>query len=598
MPEYKVPLRDMRFLLHEVFDVASHYEAAGFEDVGADIVDAILSEGAKFCEDFVAPINAVGDSEGSHLVDGKVTTPKGWQTAIDAYREGGWGAVGSNPEYGGQGLPESLELLFNEMAVASNMAWRLCTSLTLGAIHAIDAHASDELKQRFLPKLISLEWTGTMCLTEPHAGSDLGILSTSAVPSDDGSYAISGTKIFITYGEHDLADNIVHLVLARLPDAPAGPKGISLFIVPKFVPDADGKPGERNPVVCSAIEEKHGIHGSPTAVLNFEGAKGYLVGAPNRGLSCMFTMMNFARIDVGTHGLGQAERSLQGAVAYARDRTQFRAPGGAVAPDQKADPIIVHPDVRRMLLTQKAIAEGCRALSTFASMQLDVEHHHPDEDARSKGGDMLAFLIPITKAFLTESGYEAAYWGVQVLGGAGYIKESGMEQYMRDARIASIYEGTNGIQANDLLRRKVIGSGGAMLRDFIALIDAECETARGVEGLGTFVEALSEQSKQWGQLAESLSTRAGEDPAVVGAASFDFMMLSGYVVVAYFWLRMARVAQQKLDAGAGDETFYRAKLMTARFYYERILPRTLTLAATLGASTDSLMDMPDDAFVI
>jgi alkylation response protein AidB-like acyl-CoA dehydrogenase len=597
MPTYRAPVRDFRFLLHEVFDAPKLYAAAGFADASADVVDAVLGEAAKFADNVVAPINQAGDEHGAHWENGAVTTPPGYKEAWDAYVEGNWGAIGANPDFGGQGLPESVELSVNEMLNGGCVAWRTCGSLTLGAIHAIEAHASDELKQRYLPKLVSAEWSGTMCLTEPHAGSDVGIISTQAAPLGDGSFAINGTKIFITFGEHDFTDNIIHLVLARLPGAPKGPKGISLFIVPKYLPDADGKPGERNGVVCAGIEKKMGIKGSPTAVLNFDDAKGWLVGPPNAGLACMFTMMNYARLDVGQQGLSQGERALQGAVAYARERLQMRAANGAKFPEKVADPIIVHADIRRMILTMKSLVEGSRCLAVMAALQLD-RRHHPEEAERRRGDDMLGFLIPITKGFLTEVGSEAAYWGVQSYGGHGYIREHGMEQYARDARIMAIYEGTNTIQANDLLRRKVLGTNGALLTLFLREIDQLTESLAGDVELAYQASALKLARKEWEELTADIGKRSASNADEAAGAAFDYLMYSGYITVAYCWAKMSQVAKAALGKSPEADLFYQTKLQTARFYFERILPRTRGLAATLRAPSDTLMVVPEEAFVI
>ncbi len=596
MPTYKAPLRDIRFLLFELFSAERHYQAAGFGDATQDVVDAVLQEAAKFCETVVAPLNQVGDEHGAKLKDGVVHTAPGFKEAHKAYMAGQWGAVAADPAFGGQGLPPSLEFMFHDMAVTACLAWRMCSGLTLGAIHALEAHGTDELKKLYLPKLISAEWTGTMCLTEPHAGSDVGIITTKATPNADGSYVINGTKIFITYGDHDFTDNIVHLVLARLPDAPPGPKGISLFLVPKFLPDADGKPGADNHVVCASLEKKMGIKASPTCVLNFEDSKGFLIGKPNAGLVSMFVMMNYARLDVAMHGLGQAERSLQGAAAYARERLQMRAPNGPKAPDKRADPIIVHPDVRRMLLTQKAIAEGCRALAYFAALQIDMAQNGKG-DEQKEADALLQLLIPITKGFLTEAGFEAASWGLQVSGGMGFIHETGMEQYMRDARIASIYEGTNGIQANDLLRRKVLGSKGQLLQVMQARIEKQCKQLDAVPALSDLNARLRSASKLWNDVTAKIATRAAQDNEEAGAAAFDYLMIAGYVCVAYFWAQMAEVAQAKLAAGGDDAAFYTSKLQTARFYFTRLLPRIEAHAAAIDAGKASVMEIAEDGFV-
>jgi alkylation response protein AidB-like acyl-CoA dehydrogenase len=584
-------------LLHEVFEATGNYEKWGFSDASADVVDAVLAEGAKFAEAVLAPLNEKGDEVGARWSEGEVITAPGFKEAWRAYREGQWGSIGSNPEFGGQGLPQSVELAFNEMACAACLSFRMSNSLTIGAIHAIEAHASEQLKQLYLPRLVSAEWSGTMCLTEPHAGSDVGIISTQARPLGDDSYALTGTKIFITYGEHDLTDNIVHLVLARLPGAPKGPKGISLFLVPKFLVDAQGKLGARNGVVCASIEHKMGIKASPTCVLNFEDAQGWLVGSPNGGLAAMFTMMNYARLDVGQQGLSQGERALQGAASYALERLQMRAASGARAPDKVADPIIAHADVRRMLLTIKSLVEGARALAMFAAVQMDRKQH-PDPAEQRRADDMLALLIPIVKGFLTEAGFEAAHWGIQSWGGHGYIRESGMEQYARDARITSIYEGTNTIQANDLLRRKVLGTRGALLELFLLEVDELVAELRTDSELSYQADALATLRAEWEALSQDIARRAEINPDEAAGAAFDYLMYSGYVSVAYFWARMSKAARKNLGKNPVEDDFYRAKLFTARFYYERILPRTRTLATTLRASSKSLMDIPDGSFVL
>ncbi len=596
MPTYKAPLRDIRFLLFEVFGAERHYQAAGFTDATQDVVEAVLQEAAKFCETVVAPLNQVGDEYGTKLKDGVVHTAPGFKEAHHAYSAGQWGAMGADPKYGGQGLPPSLELVFDEMAATACLAWRMCGGLTLGAVHALDAHGSEELKQAYLPKLISAEWSGTMCLTEPQAGSDVGLVSSKAEPNADGSYTISGTKIFISHGDQDITENIVHLVLARLPGAPAGPRGISLFLVPKFLPTADGKPGAANNVICASVEKKMGIKASPTCVLNFEDSKGFLIGPPNGGLACMFTMMNYARLDVALHGLSQAERSLQAAAPYALERLQMRAPTGAKAPDKRADPIIVHPDVRRMLLTQKAITEGCRALAYFASLQIDLAQHGQGEEQK-QAEQLLALLIPITKGFVTEAGFEATYWGMQVFGGAGYIRETGVEQYMRDCRIASIYEGTNGIQANDLLRRKVLGTNGVLLGLMQARIEKLCKELDAVPTLAEINQQLRKASATWNTITAQIAERSKSDPEEPAAAAFDYLMISGYVCVAYFWAQMAQVAQQKLSAGAAGDKFYTSKLQTARFYYTRMLPRIEAHAEAIRAGKQSVMEIAEDGFV-
>lgn len=596
MPQYKAPVRDMQFLVHEMFNAEQQYQALGYSDVNRDLIDAILTEGAKFTESELAPLRISGDEHGAQWQDGVVTTPPGYREAFQSFRDNGWATIAIDPRWGGQGLPHSLNIIFHEMCFTANIAWGAIVTLTHGAIRAIEAHASEALKEQYLPKLGSAEWTGTMCLTEPHAGSDVGLVKTKAEPQADGSYAITGTKIFITQGENDYADNIIHLVLARLPGAPKGPKGISLFLVPKWLPDAQNQPGERNQVSCASIEKKMGLKASPTCVMNFDGARGWLVGQPNAGLACMFTMMNAARLDVGIEGLAAAELAFQGAVSYARERLQMRAPTGPAMPEKDADPIIVHPDVRRMLMTQKALAEGCRALAYHIALQLDVESHG-DETARKAASDRVALLTPINKAFLTDRGLECANIGVQVFGGHGYIREHGMEQVVRDVRIALLYEGTNGIQANDLVGRKLIANQGRLLRSFLDEVDALCAAGADDTQVNAWLQVLAQHSQEWWQLAQELIARAGEDLNGAYASAVEFQDYAGYVTLAYFWARMARTAAAQLAAGKGDEAFYKAKLQTARFYFERLLPRTRGLVDIIRAGSGPVMALAEDEFI-
>jgi len=597
MPEFKAPLRDIKFVMSELLDSDSHYaQLPGAQDATPDMVDAIIQEGGKFCEQVLSPLNQVGDREGCTWSEDGVATPTGFKEAYQQYIEGGWPSMTAPVEYGGQGLPESVGLVISEMVGTSNWAWGMYPGLSHGAVNTIESHGSDEQKQTYLPKLISGEWTGTMCLTEPQCGSDLGILRTKAEPNADGSHSITGTKIFISAGEHDMAENIVHIVLARLPDAPAGTKGISLFIVPKFLTDGNGGVGEHNGVHCGSIEHKMGIHGNSTCVMNFDGAKGWLIGPENKGLACMFTFMNTARLGTAIQGLAAAELSFQGALTYARERLAMRSLSGAKNPDGPADPIIVHPDVRRMLLTQKAFAEGARALIYFAGQQADLVHQADDEETRQSADQLLGFLTPIAKAFLTEVGYESANLGMQVYGGHGFISEWGMEQIVRDTRIALMYEGTTGIQALDLLGRKVLMSQGESLKHFTKVVHLFCKEHADNDGMKEFVEPLQKLNKEWGELTMKLGMAAMKDREEVGAASVDYLMYSGYAVLAYLWARMAKVSQDKLTASDDDKAFYEAKIQTARFYFRRLLPRTRTHAETMLAGSDSLMAMAEDSF--
>ena len=596
MPEYKAPLRDMRFLIDHVFDFHTQYAALGAHDASPDMINAILEEGAKFCENVLAPLNRSGDEEGCHFDNGVVTTPAGFKDAFAQYVEGGWHGLAADPAYGGQGLPSSLGLVISEMVGSSNTSWGMYPGLTHGAMSAIHAHGTAEQKDTYLSKLTAGQWTGTMCLTEAHCGTDLGIIKTRAVPQADGSYAITGSKIFISAGEHDMSDNIIHLVLAKLPDAPAGTKGISLFIVPKFLPNASGEAGERNGVSCGSIEHKMGIKASATCVLNFDDAKGFLIGEPNKGLNCMFTMMNHARLGTGMQGLCLGEASFQGAIKYANDRLQMRALTGAKAPDKPADPIIVHPDVRRMLLTMKAFNEGNRALTYFTAQMLDVAHLSPDAEARQEAEDLLAFLTPICKAFMTDTGLEVTNHGMQIFGGHGFIREWGMEQLVRDCRIAPIYEGTNGIQALDLLGRKVLGSQGKLLRNFTKIVHKFCAANAGHPQLGEFVAQLDGLNQQWGELTMKVGMAAMKNPDEVGAASVDYLMYSGYIVLGYLWLRMALVAQAQLESGEGDGDFCQGKLATCEFYFKRLLPRTAAHRSAIEAGSDCLMKLPAQLF--
>jgi len=579
MPAYLPPVDDMRFAMRNVLDFDSHYKnLPGSDDADPETVDAILEEGAKFARDVLSPLNAVGDAQGCSWAEGEVKTPDGFRDAYQQYVEGGWPSMAQPAEFGGQGLPESLGTVLSEMNGTANWSWAMYPGLSHGAMNTLAAHGTPEQKQAYLTRLVSGEWTGTMCLTESHCGTDLGLLKTRAEPNEDGSFAITGQKIFISAGEHDMAENIVHIVLARLVGAPAGTRGISLFIVPKFTINEAGDIDTRNTLSCGSIEDKMGIHGNATCVMNFDGATGYLIGPPNRGLNCMFTFMNTARIGTAIQGLAHAELAFQGSLAYARDRLQMRSLSGAANPEKPADPIIVHPDVRRMLLTQKALAEGGRMFIYRCAQLVDMAHKGASDTERAAAEQELAFLTPIAKAFLTETGFEAANLGLQVFGGHGYIKEWGMEQNVRDARIAMIYEGTTGVQAIDLLGRKVLGSNGELLRVFAGQITQLCSENADDPRLNQYLRPLERINIQWSDLTRRIGMAALQDKEEAGAASVDYLMYSGYAVLAYFWAKAAVAAHKQLDAGEGDAKFLRAKLFTARFYMERLLPRTASLA--------------------
>jgi len=595
MPDYKAPLRDMSFVLNEVLEMDKHYASLpGCEDASPDMVSAIVEEGAKFAERVLAPLNQVGDQQGCQWSEEGVKTPEGFREAYQQFVEGGWPSLAHDIEWGGQGLPESLGIVINELVGTANWAWSMYPGLSHGAMNTLEAHGTQEQKETYLTKLVSGEWTGTMCLTEPHCGTDLGMLRTKAEPNEDGSYRISGTKIFISAGEHDMADNIVHIVLARLPDAPEGTKGISLFIVPKFMPSGDSI-GDRNGVSCGSLEHKMGIHGNSTCVMNFDEATGYLIGPPNKGLNCMFTFMNTARIGTALQGLAHAEWAFQNSLAYAKDRLQMRSLSGPKNPDKPADPIIVHPEVRKLLLTQKAFAEGGRALIYYTAQMVDKVHLASPEE-RTEADGLLALLTPIAKAFLTEVGFESANHGLQVFGGHGYIAEWGMEQNVRDSRISMLYEGTTQIQALDLLGRKVLMTQGESLKRFTKVIHKYCQAQSDNEGLKEFTDPLNKLNKEWGEITMQVGMKAMQNRDEVGAASVDYLMYSGYVTLAYLWARMAETAQQKLDAGEGDAEFYKAKLTTARFYFQRLLPRTRSLVDTMLSGSDNLMMLEEEHF--
>ncbi|EFI60301.1 MULTISPECIES: acyl-CoA dehydrogenase C-terminal domain-containing protein [Comamonas] len=592
MPSYNPPLRDMQFLMHEVFKVTETYQQIPkYAEVDADTINAVVEEAGKFAANVTFPLNISGDEEGCTLnkETHEVTTPKGFKQAYAQFIEGGWPALSCDPEYGGQGLPFVLNSALYEMLNSANQAWTMYPGLSHGAYEALHAYGTPEQKKTYLGKLTSGEWTGTMCLTEPHCGTDLGLLRTKAEPLADGSYRVTGNKIFISAGEHDFTSNIVHLVLARLPDAPVGSKGISLFVVPKFKVKADGSLGERNPIFCGALEHKMGIHGNATAQINIDGAIGTLVGEPNKGLQAMFVMMNAARLGVGNQSLGLTEVAYQNALAYAKDRLQMRSLSGVKAKDKPADPIIVHPDVRRMLLTAKAYAEGGRALSTFCGLLLDKELHHPDEKVRKDSGELVALLTPIVKAFITDNGWTATTLSQQVFGGHGFIKEWGMEQFVRDARINMIYEGTNGIQALDLLGRKILGNQGATLKKFGKLIAQLVEEEGVNEKMSEFITPIAMLGEQMTKFTTEIGFKGMQNPDEVGAAAVDYLRVAGHLVFGYLFARMAQVALREIAAGNADP-FYQGKLQTARFYFAKLFPETATLMRTARAGSQSLMD--------
>ena len=597
MYSYRAPLRDIRFVVHEVLDFEQNYRAYGREDLNRDLLEGILEEGARFAEDVLAPTNRIGDEHGLTFENGQVKAPPGFKEAYDRYCKDGWITMTADPEWGGQGLPEGFSLAFGEMLVSGNMAWRMYSGLTESAALTIEAHASEELKRAYLPKMVSGEWSGTMCLTEAHSGTDLGILRTKAEPRADGSFSVTGTKIFISAGDHDLTSNIVHLVLARLPDAPPGTRGISLFVVPKFLPDPNGDAGKANGVTCGSIEHKMGIHASPTCVMHFNESVGWLVGKPNEGLACMFTMMNHARLGVGLQGHGQSELAWQASIAYANDRLQGRAMTGPKEPGKPADPIIVHPDIRRMLLTQKAFVEGGRVLCFLTGREIDSAHMNPDEAQRKRSSDLIAFLTPVVKGFLTEVAMEVTSLAVQIHGGSGFIRETGVEQLMRDARITPIYEGTNGIQALDLLGRKVFGTGGKSQQMISARMVESIQKFGALPELAPLAADLGKRLEQWGKLTAEVGKAAMTNPEEVGAAATDYLQVAGYMCLGWCWLVAAGVAAKKL-AENPDDDFYKAKLVTARHYFTRILPRMDGHVAAARAGAAGLMALSPEQFAV
>ncbi|MGB5292898.1 MAG: acyl-CoA dehydrogenase C-terminal domain-containing protein [Lysobacterales bacterium] len=603
MTEYRAPIEDIRFVMEDLLDIHKHYQKyPDFQEVTPDVVDMVLTECAKFCETELAPLNQSGDKEGCVWEDGKVTTPQGFKEAYQHYIDGGWQGISHPVEYDGQGLPNSIGLIRTEMIGTANWSWSMYPGLSLGAMNTLIEHGSEAQKNTYLTKLTQGVWSGTMCLTEAQCGSDLGLIRTRAEPSGDGSYGITGSKIFISAGEHDLAENIIHVVLARLPDAPKGSRGISLFLVPKILVNEDASLGEANRVSCGSIEEKMGIKASPTAVLNFDGATGYLIGEKNKGLEYMFTYMNTARIGIAIQGLCHAELAYQVSLPYAKERLSMRSLSGTKHPDKVADPIIVHPDVRRMLLTQKAFSEGGRAMIYYAGKMIDDLSQCKNESERKLVDDKLGFFTPILKGFLTEVGFESANHGLQVYGGHGYIKESGLEQIVRDARISTLYEGTTGIQALDLLARKILLQRGKSLKAFSKEILVFCKNhsliSKNVhkQRMHQFIWPLSKAVVHWQRYALKIGMKARKDRDMIGSASVDFLMYSGYVTMAYFWAMMAQKANEKIAEKPENIEFYQAKVRTAEFYFKRILPRTKMLRKTMMSDPKTLMRISDEQF--
>jgi len=597
MPIYRAPTRDTRFVVNELLKLDSYGNLPGFEAADRDTTDTVIDEAGRFIAEVVAPLNLSGDQEGcARHPDGRVTTPAGFKAAFDRFRESGWGTLAAPEEFGGQGMPHVMGMLVEEYLSAANQAFAMYPGLTNGAISAIRTKGSPEQQALYLPRMVAGEWLGTMNLTEPHCGTDLGMIRTRAVPRADGAYAITGTKIFISAGEHDLTENIIHLVLAKTPDAPDSSKGISLFIVPKVLVDAEGNLGERNAVNCGAIEHKMGIHGNATCVMNYDGATGWMVGEENKGLAAMFIMMNAARLGVGIQGLAQAEVAYQNGVAYALERRQGRALTGPAEPQEKADPIVVHADVRRMLMDAKALTEGLRALCLWGALQVDLSHKAANDEERQAADDLISLLTPVIKGYGTDSGYKVATDMQQVWGGHGYIVENGMEQFVRDARIAQIYEGTNGVQAMDLLGRKVLGSGGALARQLGGLIGGFCERHAREGENAEFIVKLAGLLKEWSVATEEVAVRAARNPDETGAASMDYLQLTGYLCLAWCWAWMAAVSAAALKSGTPDAAFHRSKIATARFYFQRILPRAEAHLDAMDAGAGSLMTIPSDQF--
>ncbi|QYU69123.1 acyl-CoA dehydrogenase C-terminal domain-containing protein [Leptolyngbya sp. 15MV] len=597
MPSYTAPTRDTRFIVNEVLDLASYGNLPGFENATQDMIDAVIGEAGRFCGEVLAPINQAGDQHGCvRHEDGSVTTPPGFKQAFEQFRDAGWSTLAAPEEFGGQAMPHVLGFMLEEFISSANQAFGMYPGLTNGAVSALIAKGSDEQKAKYLPKMIANQWLGTMNLTEPHCGTDLGMIRTKAEPQADGSYAITGTKIFISAGEHDLTENIIHLVLAKTPGAPDSTKGISLFVVPKVLVGDDGSLGERNGVTCGSIEHKMGIHGNSTCVLNYDGATGWMVGEENRGLAAMFIMMNAARLGVGIQGLAQAEVAYQNAVAYARDRRQGRALTGPAEPQAQADPIIVHADVRRMLMDAKAFTEGMRALCLWGALLVDLAHKAQTEEERTQADLLIGLMTPVIKGYGTDKGFDTAVNMQQVFGGHGYIEEWGMSQFVRDARIAQIYEGTNGVQAMDLCGRKLAQGGGAAVQAFFKLVGEECAAAKGDETLGPIAERLEKALGEQQAATMWFMQNAMANPDNLGAGAHHYMHLMGLVTLGLMWLRMAKVAQEKLASGGDDKAFYEAKLVTARYYAERFLPDAGALRRKLEAGGEAMMALDVEAF--